>query len=126
MFYVRNADGELLAAGQSFRALAHWRRWQLDPVIKFRWDWSWPDSDLNAFQLLVWSLARTDLSLGDIATPIPSIHPDCVRPAVELPAEPEPRRPAPPPRETYVRPEFDPAPEDDPRQIAMFSLAGAQ
>ena len=79
MFIARAPSGEIVAMGRSFRGLAHWRRWQLDPVIAYDKPWSWPEHEMNAWQKLCFYLARHDIELGDRPDPITRVHPECIR-----------------------------------------------
>ncbi len=96
-YFVRDAWGQVVAGGRSFRRLAHFRRWQLDPMVALRRTSDgepvvedepagWPVAEMNAWQKLGWYLARNDMQLGDTAEPIARRHPDCVsEAAVEVP-----------------------------------------
>ena len=76
VFYVHSGD-EIVAMGRSWQGLCHYRRWQFDPVIKHSRPQSWPDEELNAWQLLGWAIARRDLAAEKTADPIPWTHPEC-------------------------------------------------
>ena len=88
-YYVYSGALELLAMGHSWRRLAHHRGWQLDPMEVWRHPQSWPESEMNPYQLATWHELRVHLDLGDTAEPIAAAPPICV---VRRAPKPEPGR----------------------------------
>ena len=135
-YVVRDGHGELVAMAKTFRLLAHYRRWQLDPMtaLTFRKDGEpvirseppgWPVDDMNAWQKLCWYLARNDLALGDIAYPITRVHPDYVQKR-KAPAQAKGPEPEPPPVAARVPtqkprgPTLPRGPADDAGQFSLW------